>query len=38
MPEKPDADLFHDCELAPDAILGKHTFEDACSPTRRKPR
>ena len=28
MPEKPDADPFHDCELAPDAILGKHTFED----------
>lgn len=21
-------DAFHDCELAPDAILGTHTFED----------
>jgi hypothetical protein len=23
-----DDDPFHDCELAPDAILGTHTFED----------
>ena len=28
MPEKPDADPFHDCELGPDAVLGTHTFED----------
>ena len=28
MPEKPDDDPFHDCELDPGAILGTHTFED----------
>jgi hypothetical protein len=28
MPEKPDADPFHDCELGPDAVLGTRTFED----------
>jgi hypothetical protein len=29
MPEKPDTDPFHDCELGPDAVLGTRTFEDA---------
>ncbi|CCQ35104.1 MULTISPECIES: hypothetical protein [Haloarculaceae] len=29
MPENPDNDPFHDCELDPEAILGTHTFEDA---------
>jgi len=28
MPEKPDTDPFHDCELGPDAVLGTRTFED----------
>jgi len=28
MPEKPDDDPFHDCELGPDAVLGTHTFHD----------
>ena len=28
MPENPDDDPFHDCELGPDAVLGIHTFED----------
>ncbi len=29
MPEKPDDDPFHDCELAPEKILGMHTCENA---------
>ncbi|SDY52240.1 hypothetical protein [Halobellus clavatus] len=28
MPEKPDDDPFHDCELDPDAVLGTRTFHD----------
>ncbi|WP_363463550.1 hypothetical protein [Halogeometricum borinquense] len=28
MPEKPDDDPFHDCELGPDAVLGTRTYED----------
>jgi hypothetical protein len=28
MPEKPDDDPFHDCELGPDAVLGTRTFHD----------
>ncbi|MDG5778715.1 hypothetical protein VB773_20955 [Haloarculaceae archaeon H-GB2-1] len=28
MPEKPDDDPFHDCELGPSAVLGTRTFED----------
>ncbi|WP_042661775.1 hypothetical protein [Haloferax sp. ATB1] len=28
MPEKPDDDPFHDCELGPAAVLGTRTFED----------
>jgi alpha-mannosidase len=28
MPEKQGDGPFHDCRLAPDAILGTHTFED----------
>ena len=28
MPDNPDADPFHDCELGPDAVLGTRTFED----------
>jgi len=28
MPEKPDDDPFHDCELGPDAVLGMRTFHD----------
>ena len=28
MPEKPDADPFHDCELGPDTVLGTRTFEN----------
>ena len=28
MPEIPDDDPFHDCELDPDAVLGTRTFHD----------
>ena len=28
MPEKPEDDPFHDCELGPDAVLGTRTFHD----------
>jgi len=28
MPEKPDDDPFHDCDLGPDAVLGTRTFHD----------
>ncbi|RLM89501.1 hypothetical protein [Haloarcula sp. Atlit-7R] len=28
MPEKPDDDPFHDCELDPDSVLGTRTFHD----------
>ena len=28
MPEKPDDNPFHDCELGPDAVLGTRTFHD----------
>ncbi|AAV44677.1 MULTISPECIES: hypothetical protein [Halobacteriales] len=28
MPENPDDDPLHDCELSPDAVLGTRTFHD----------